>query len=93
MNIPNKALIHLATVLLLTSLSVAQGVVLKPGGLILFSMSQAGYEQYGFGAQIDALQETGAWTLVDETAPFQTFPYSEDHADVRHWVSVFRKTV
>ncbi len=64
----------------------------KPGGLILFSMSQAGYEQYGFGTRIDALQKSGAWTLIDETAPFQTFPYSEEHADVRHWVSVFRKT-
>ncbi len=63
----------------------------KPGATILFSMSNAGYEDYGFGARIEALQQSGAWTLIDQSAAFRTYPYSEAHADLRHWVSVYRK--
>ena len=63
----------------------------KPGALILFSMSNAGYEDYGFGARIEALRESGAWSPVDQSDAFRTYPFSEEHAGLRHWVSVYRK--
>lgn len=63
----------------------------RPGGLILFSMSNAGYENYGFGAHIRDLEASGAWVRVDETRSFRSYPYSNEHADLNHWVSVYRK--
>ncbi len=64
----------------------------KPGAPILFSMSNAGYREYGFGTRIEVLRESGAWTLVDQSAHFYTSPCSGEHADLCHWVSVYRKT-
>ena len=63
----------------------------RPGGIIAFSMSNAGYANYGFGDQIRALEARGAWSQIDETRSFRSYPYSEDHADLEHWVSVYRK--
>ena len=64
----------------------------KPDAPILFSMSNAGYEQYGFKHKIGALESAGRIEAITHSASFRSYPYSQDHADLKHWVSVYRKT-
>ncbi len=63
----------------------------RPGTPIIFSLSTPAFEEAGFGAKIKALSESGAWSLVEKTPLFRTYPFSDDYADLRHWVSVYRK--
>ncbi len=65
--------------------------IAKPGAPIVFSISKIAVEGGGFGAKMDALEQAGAWTLVEQTEPFRTYPFSEQYADLRHWISVYRK--
>jgi len=65
--------------------------VAKPGAPIIFSISKPAVENYGYGEKIAELDATGAWTLVEQTEPFRTYPFIDDHADLRHWISVYRK--
>lgn len=64
--------------------------VAKPGAPIIFSLSQPAFEQ-GFGDKISMLDKSGAWTLVEQTEPFRTYPFLDHYADLRHWISVYRK--
>lgn len=63
----------------------------KPGALIIFSISQIALDESGFGRKIRELEANGAWRLVEKTEPFRTFPFSDEYADLRHWVCVYRK--
>lgn len=63
----------------------------KPNAPIIFSISQIALDEGGFGARISALESDGAWKLVEQTEPFRTFPFSDEYADLRHWICVYRK--
>ena len=63
----------------------------RPGALILFSMSNAGYSKYGFGEKIKTLEARGAWTPVEQSEAFPSYPFSKEHSDLQHWVSVYQK--
>jgi SAM-dependent methyltransferase len=63
----------------------------KSGAPIIFSISQTAIEESGFGEKVRALDAAGAWDLVQQTEPFRTFPFSDEYADLRHWVCVYRK--
>lgn len=65
--------------------------VAKPGAPIIFSISKPAVEAGGFGDKMTALEQSGAWTLIDQTEPFRTYPFSDEYADLRHWISVYRK--
>ncbi len=65
--------------------------VCKPGAPIIFSLSKPAYDDYGFGEKIRQLEDAGAWTFEEQTEPFRTYPFSDDYADLRHWISVYRK--
>ena len=64
----------------------------KPGAPLVFSISEVAAEQGGFGEKMAALERGGAWTLVERTAPFRTYPFSPDYADLRHWICVYRRS-
>ena len=66
--------------------------LLKPGAPIIFSISKIAVEDGGYGPVMAALEAEGAWVLEEQTAPFQTYPFSETHSELRHWVYVYRKT-
>ncbi len=64
----------------------------RPGAPIIFSISKPAFEGGGFDGKIADLERTGAWTLVERTEPFKTYPFSEQYADLRHWICVYRKS-
>lgn len=63
----------------------------KPKAPIIFSISQIALDDGGFGDKIRELDSSGAWQFAEKTAPFRTFPFSFEYADLRHWVCVYRK--
>ena len=63
----------------------------KPNAPIIFTISQIALDEGGFGDKINALDSSGAWELIEKTEPFRTFPFSEEYAELRHWICVYRK--
>ena len=63
----------------------------KPGAPIIFSISRPAMEQSGFKEKIDSLVDAGTWEQVDQSDLFRTYPFSEEYADLRHWIMVYRK--
>ena len=65
--------------------------IAKPGAPIIFSISTPAAEEGGFAERITALEQSGSWELAEQTKPFRTYPFSDEYADLRHWISVYRK--
>ena len=63
----------------------------KPGAPIIFSISHIAMETSGFGEMTKALEDRGAWTREEYSPEFRTYPFSEQYADLRHWICVYRK--
>jgi predicted TPR repeat methyltransferase len=63
----------------------------KPGAPIIFSISKIAVEEGGFGDMMDRLETAGAWHLAERTEPFRTYPFSEEMAELRHWICAYRK--
>ena len=66
--------------------------VTRPGGTIVFSMSQIAYDDMGFRDKMDALDNAGRWEKLDQSRLFRTYPFSEKEAHLRHWVFAYGKT-
>ena len=66
--------------------------IAKPGAPIIFSISQVAVEEGGFGDKMAQLEQEGAWSLVEQSEPFRTYPFLEKFADLRHWICVYRKS-
>jgi len=64
----------------------------KPGGMVIFSISEAGVKDGGFAEKLTEISARNAWESYCETEFFQTFPFSDLEAHVRHKVFAFRKT-
>jgi SAM-dependent methyltransferase len=64
--------------------------VTKPGGTIVFSLSTIAHEA-GFADKLDSLEASGAWSKVEQSDLFQTFPFSETEGHLRHWVFANQK--
>lgn len=64
----------------------------KPGAPIIFSISKPAMEECGFADKIEALEKSGQWRLADQSDQFRTYPFSDQYADLRHWIYVFRKS-
>lgn len=65
--------------------------IAKPGAPIIFSISKIAVEEAGFGEKIAELERSGAWSLIDQSEPFRTYPFSEPYESLRHWINVYRK--
>ena len=65
--------------------------VARPGAPVIFSISEPAMDEGGYREKIEALTDAGAWAEEEISPPFQSYPFSERHADLRHWVMVFRK--
>ena len=66
--------------------------VVKPGAPAIFSMSASAYGPAGYMDKVEALLGARAWRLAEQTAPFRTYPFVEEYADLRHWISVYTKS-
>ena len=62
------------------------------GGVILFSLSQIAFDEFGFKQKIAELDAADSWRKLDQSNLFQTYPFSEKEAHLRHWVLAFQKT-
>lgn len=67
--------------------------IAKPGAPIIFSISKIAMEEGGFGQKIADLERSGAWSLEEHSEPFRTYPFSSQYESLRHWISVYRKTL
>ena len=65
--------------------------IAKPGAPIIFSISKIAYDNDGFGERMTALEQANAWSLIDQSDQFRTYPFSSQYADLRHWICVYRK--
>ena len=62
--------------------------VTKPGGYIVFSLRPDTHLELGFKEQQDALEGSGAWSLVEVSDQFAALPKGEP--DVMHQIWVYR---
>jgi len=66
--------------------------LVKPGGQVIFSLSEIAFNDFGFGEKISQLDENNDWQLLDRSKLFRTYPFSEKEAHLHHWVYVFEKS-
>lgn len=57
--------------------------VTKPGGHIVFNVRDDIYEEHGFRARMDQLEEEGHWKLSEKSDRFRPFIVSEPHVVAR----------
>ena len=62
--------------------------ITEPGGYVVFTLRPDVYTESGFKEKQDSLVESGKWTLVEATEPFQALPKGEP--DVYHQVWVYQ---
>jgi len=65
--------------------------LLKPGGQVIFSLSEIAFNESGFGDKIYQLEKDNQWKLLDRSRLFRTYPFSDNEAHLRHWVYAFQK--
>ncbi len=65
--------------------------LVKPGGVIIFSLSEIAYNDFGFAGKIAQLEGNQSWSQLDRSNLFRTYPFSEREAHLCHWVYAFRK--
>ena len=63
----------------------------KTNGVIIFSLSKIAYEEHGFSEKMNQLEQTGAWSLLDRSNLFRTYPFSGKEAHIQHWVCAYKK--
>lgn len=65
--------------------------LVKPQGVVIFSLSEIAYEDHGFKEKMAEHEENNNWAKLDRSRLFRTYPFSEQEAHLRHWVYVYRK--
>ncbi len=65
--------------------------LIRPGGPIIFSLSQIAHDEYGFGEKLVELEKTGGWELLDASPLYQAFPFSTAEGHLRHRVFAYRR--
>lgn len=64
--------------------------ITKPGGHVIFSLSNMVYEPLGFKEKLAALEADGKWREVERTPFFQVMPGSVTEAQVESCIFVYR---
>jgi SAM-dependent methyltransferase len=64
----------------------------RNGGVLLFSLSQIAFDEFGFKQKIAELETASCWHKLDQSNLFRTYPFSAKEAHLRHWVFAFQKT-
>ncbi len=65
--------------------------LMKPQGVVVFSLSQIAHDDMGFGGKIAELNDARAWEILGQSRLFRTYPFSEKEAHLRHWICAYRK--
>jgi hypothetical protein len=61
-------------------------------GVILFSLSQIAFEEFGFEQKIAELDVARRWRKLDQSNLFRTYPFSVKETHLHHWVLAYQKT-
>ena len=65
--------------------------LVKPGGVIIFSLSELAWENLGFSEKIADFTHRSLWVEQEHSRLFRAHPFSEEEAHVKLWVYVYRK--
>ena len=65
--------------------------LVRPQGVVIFSLSEIAYEDHGFKEKMAEHEENNNWAKLDRSRLFRTYPFSDKEAHLRHWVYVYRK--
>ena len=65
--------------------------LVRPGGAIIFSLSEIAHDEQGFREKMSELEVGGGWTAVDRSRLFRMYPFSERQAHLRFWILAYRK--
>ena len=65
--------------------------LVRPGGPIVFSLSEIAHDELGFGDKMVELEKRGSWEPLDVSRLYQTFPFSEAEGHLRHRVYAYRR--
>ena len=63
----------------------------RPGGIIVFTLSEIAYREHGYADKISQLEANGQWRQVDKSRLFRTCPFLETEAHLRNWALTYRK--
>jgi 2-polyprenyl-3-methyl-5-hydroxy-6-metoxy-1,4-benzoquinol methylase len=66
--------------------------VVKPNGVIIFSLSEIAHNESGFGEKLSELENNGSWQKLNQTPMYHSYPFSEKEAHIKHWVFVYKKS-
>ena len=64
--------------------------ITRPGGHVIFSLSNLVYEPLGFKERLTALEVAGRWREIERTPFFQVMPGSISEAHVESCIFVFQ---
>ena len=65
--------------------------LLRDQGVVVFSLSQIAYEEFGFAQKIAELDAAGRWRKLEQSRLFRTYPFSDKEAHLHHWVLAYQK--
>lgn len=65
--------------------------LVKPNGVIIFSLSEIAGKEQGFNEKLAELERNSTWIELDRSRLFRTYPFLEREAHVHHWICVYRK--
>jgi SAM-dependent methyltransferase len=64
--------------------------VTRPGGHLIFTLTDPALEQWGFAQKLDEMDASGCWERIERTAPYHPMPFSETEGDLVSYVFVYR---
>ena len=64
--------------------------VTKPGGHLVFTVTEPAYHEGGFKEKQEALDADGRWKLVEVTKPYRVLPGAPDESSLLSRVYVYR---
>lgn len=64
--------------------------VTRPGGHLIFTLTDPALEQWGFADKLDELNASGCWELVERTPPYHPMPLSKTEGDLISYLFVYR---
>ncbi len=74
--------------------SSLEGMVraVRPGGILIFSITTPAWEEGGFREAAEALDARGAWERLEATPVFRSMPYSKTEGELTCRIYVYRRT-
>jgi SAM-dependent methyltransferase len=66
--------------------------ILKPGGVLIFTVSTVVWEPEGFAAKIGSLMGAGVLAELEISVPYRPMPHSPNESSLTTWARCYRRT-